>query len=127
MWDADSGMAKISKGKIILIFCIKKSDEKLNRIIICVNNIANAETGFIVEICEPTLWTILWEKIKAPSPIKNDPKIYNIVSFTVIILLKKPISKFKYGEYIPTIEAVRLDPSAKAAKHPKNIRLNLIW
>lgn len=80
---------------MVLIFCIKKFDEKLNKIIICVNNIANAETGFIVEICDPTLWTILWEKIKAPSPIKNDPKKYNLFSLIKILLLKKVKSKFK--------------------------------
>ena len=62
MCDAESGIANIWNGKILFNKSIKKLDEKLDNIIICVKSIAKAGIGLILEICEPTLFTIFFEK-----------------------------------------------------------------
>ena len=80
IWDADSGIANISRGSNELIWLINKSEEKLNKITIWVNKIDKAETGLILEICEPTLWAIFCDNIKAPNPINNYTKKYNFFS-----------------------------------------------
>ena len=98
IWDADNGIAKISKGKTWFILLIKISEEKLSNMKICVNKIANAEIGFIVDIWDPTLWTIFWEKIKAPKPIRKEPKKYNLFSSILNLKLNTFKSKSKKGE-----------------------------
>ena len=74
IWDADSGMANNSNGKNKLKLSIIKLEEKVNKISIWVSSIAKAGIGLMFEICEPIDFTIFCEKIKAPTPIKSDPK-----------------------------------------------------
>lgn len=98
IWDAESGIANIFRGSNELIWLINKSEEKLNKITIWVNKIDKAETGLILEICEPTLWAIFCDNIKAPNPINNDPKKYNFFSPIKTWYPLKSILSDKKGE-----------------------------
>ena len=86
---------------------------------ICVAKIANADTGLILETLVPMLWIIFFEKKRAPNPIHPEPKKNN--KFSLIW-----IEEFMKGEKIPTIDAVKLDPSANAAKQPNKINKALM-
>ena len=81
---------------------------------ICVAKIANADTGLILETLVPILWIIFLEKKRAPNPMHEEPKKNN--KFSLIW-----IEEFRKGEKIPTIDAVKLEPSANAAKQPNKI------
>ena len=91
--DAESGIAKIWNGKNVFNVLIVWLEEKLNSINICVNSIAKAGTGLILDICEPTVLTIFWENKNAPNPIKRDEKKYNFLSFST--KFKFTISKLR--------------------------------